>query len=232
MKKKHILLVEDDFDFGTMLKQYLELNNFKVTWGKDGLEGLSLSNKGAYNLFIIDVMMPKMDGFTLAEKLVESTPEVPLLFLTARKTKEDKIKGLKLGADDYVVKPFEAEELVYRIKNIISRTERQNVFSEIPEKDIIAIGNYNFDFGNLKLSINENSKKLTSREAKLLYYLFQNKNSVITREEVLAHVWGKTDFFSGRSMDVFVSRLRKYLKEDKNIEIASIRGVGLEFNLN
>lgn len=230
---KNILLAEDDLDFGTMLKQYLELNKFSVAWAKDGNEGFEVFKNGEFDICILDVMMPIMDGFSLAEKIIEVNPEIPFLFLTARKTKEDRIKGLKLGADDYVVKPFEAEELILRIKNIMNRAEQQKtVRAELPQNEIISIGKYTFDATNLELKINDKTQKITEKEARLLYYLYSNRNQLIKREEILQQVWQKTDFVSGRSMDVFVTRVRKHLQDDPNISIESVRGIGLEFNIN
>ncbi len=229
---KNILLAEDDLDFGTMLKQYLELNKFSVFWAKDGNEGFEVFRKNDFDICILDVMMPIMDGFTLAEKIIEINPEVPFLFLTARKTKEDRIKGLKLGADDYVAKPFEAEELILRIKNIMNRAEQQKtVRTELPQDEIISIGKYTFDATNLELKINDKIQKITEKEARLLYYLYSNKNQLIKRDDILQNVWNKTDFFSGRSMDVFITRVRKHLQDDPNISIESVRGIGLEFNI-
>lgn len=229
---KNILLVEDDQDFGKMLKQYLMLNKFHVTWALNGEEAFTIIKKNDFDLCVIDVMMPVMDGFTLAKKISELKPEIPFLFLTARKTKEDRIKGLRLGADDYIVKPFEAEELILRLKNIIKRASQQNKHGIEITDATIAIGNYSFNYPNLTLTINGNESKITEKEAKLLYYLFKNRNQLLRREEILSNVWGKTDFFSGRSMDVFVSRIRKYLKEDPAISIESVRGIGLQFNLS
>ncbi|GHC50276.1 response regulator transcription factor [Ulvibacter litoralis] len=231
---KKILLAEDDLDLGGMLKRYLELNKFNVTWAKDGEEGLTLFKEGSYDICILDVMMPKMDGFTLAKKIVDINPEVPFLFLTARKTQDDKVKGLRLGADDYVVKPFEAEELILRLKNIIKRTHQQFSIQELPQKNtLISIGAYTFDFTNLELQFkNKRYKQLTEKEARLIYYLYSNRDQLIRRDEILAHVWSKNDFFSGRSMDVFISRIRKYFKEDPKVAITSVRGIGLEFTIN
>ncbi|PVW15616.1 response regulator transcription factor [Marixanthomonas spongiae] len=229
---KNILLAEDDQDFGTMLKQYLTLNKFNVTWATNGEEAFEAFSKDNFDLCILDVMMPVMDGFTLAKKIIDINPEVPFLFLTARKTKEDKVKGLKLGADDYVVKPFEAEELIFRIKNIIKRTEQQNTLRpETPQEKQLHIGKYTFDTENLTLNINGKTNKITAKEAKLLYFLYRNRNQLIRRDDILSNVWGKTDFFSGRSMDVFISRIRKSLKDDPSIAIESVRGIGLEFNI-
>lgn len=232
MEEKRILLADDDIDFGTTLKQYLELNRFEVIWAKDGSEALDLFKMHAFDICIIDVMMPKLDGFKLSKKISKKNPETPFLFLTARKTKEDRIKGLSLGADDYISKPFEVEELILRINNIIKRTKQQKTISlDAEKKEPIIIGEYSFDMVNLSLNIHKKSFKITEKEAQLIYFLFTNKDRLIPREEILANVWGQSNFFSGRSMDVFITRVRKHLKQDPNISINSVRGVGLEFTI-
>ncbi|EJL76191.1 response regulator transcription factor [Chryseobacterium populi] len=225
---KHILLAEDDYDFADILKQYLELAGFKVSWSPDGLEALNFLRSTKADLCILDVMMPVMDGFTLASEIIQVFPEMPFIFLTARNQKEDKLKGLKLGADDYVVKPFEADELVLRIRNILKRNE-PSVSKATPE--IIPVGSYIFDYNNLLLRHKDTYIRLTEKEAMLLLYLTQNPNRIIKREEVLLQIWKSDDYFSGRSLDVFVSRLRKYLNADPRIEIETIRGMGFEFHL-
>lgn len=227
---KHILLAEDDLDFGHILKQYLEISGFAITWAKDGNEALELFQNGQFNICVFDVMMPKMDGFTLAEKVIEIEPETPFIFLTARKMKDDKIKGLKLGADDYIVKPFEADELVLRLNNILRRTEK--TASIQPQEDLIAIGAYTFNSQRCELTCKDYKKQLTQKEAELILFLFKHKNQLLKREEILNAVWENDDFFSGRSMDVFISRLRKYFKLDPSISIESIRNVGLEFKVS
>ncbi len=224
---KHILLAEDDFDFGSILKQYLEIHNYMVTWAKDGKEALGLFTNEQFDICVLDVMMPKMDGFTLAEKIIDLNPEVPFIFLTAKKMKEDKIRGLKLGADDYISKPFEADILVLKLENILKRSRKVT----IPKEEVISIGNYEFDMINHKLKIEGESQRLTEKETILIQYLWAHKNRMIKREDLLTEVWGSDDFFSGRSMDVFISRLRKYFKHDTNITIESVRGVGLTFNI-
>jgi len=226
----HILLAEDNIDFGNILKQYLEMSNYKVSWAKDGIEALEKFKQGVFHICVLDVMMPKMDGFTLAEHILEENPEVSFIFLTARVLKEDKIKGLKLGADDYIVKPFDADELVLRLQNIIKRT--QNTSLNTSKEVIIYIGKYQFNSGRLTLNINDTSQRLTKKEASLIHYLYLHKNQVLKRDEILNTVWKNDDYFSGRSMDVFISRLRKYFKEDTSISIESYRGIGLEFKVS
>ena len=226
---KKILLAEDDADFAQVLKQYLELFDFEVNWVSDGEKAFSVFQKEQFHLSILDVMMPKMDGFTLAEKMVEHNPEVPFLFLTAKKLKEDKIRGLKLGADDYIVKPFEADELVLRIQNILKRSEKTT--SKIPPTAEIQIGSFSFHTTRLELKNANSVQQLTEKEASLLLFLFEHKNQLLKREVILKAIWDTDDFFSGRSMDVFISRLRKYFKEDERISIESKRNLGLEFKI-
>lgn len=223
-----VLLAEDDFDFGSILKQYLEIHNFEVCWTKDGEEALERIKEEDFDICVLDVMMPKMDGFTLAAQIIEHRPEVPFVFLTAKKLKEDRIVGLKLGADDYIVKPFEADILVLRLNNILKRTRKMR-----PEKTPVQpIGNYEFDAVQQLLHLNGTQQRLTEKETMLIHYLYTHKNTMIKRDDLLKDVWGNDDFFSGRSMDVFISRLRKYFKEDPNIAIESIRGRGLIFKIN
>jgi len=227
---KYILLAEDDYDFGSILKQYLEISGYNITWAKNGEEALELFKKDHFSICVLDVMMPKMDGFTLAEKIITLNPEMPFVFLTARKMKDDKIKGLKLGADDYIVKPFEADELVLRLNNILKRTAKHT--QEKPKPEILKIGEYTFNTHRLELVYNTTKQQLTEKEAELIKYLFNHKNQLLKRESILNAVWKTDDFFSGRSMDVFISRLRKYFKEDASISIESIRGIGLEFKVS
>lgn len=238
MRKQHILLAEDDFDFGSILKQYLEIHNFDVTWCKDGEEALGAFAKAYsagkhYDICVLDVMMPKMDGFTLAENILQIDPDISFVFLTARTMKEDRIKGLKLGADDYIVKPFEADILVLRLKNILKRaTSKSRAHSGVTiQEELIEIGRYHFNAQNHTLTLGETVQSLTEKEALLIQYFFENKNQLLRREDILTEIWENDDFFSGRSMDVFISRLRKYFKEDSDISIASTRGVGLTFKL-
>ncbi len=226
---KKVLLAEDDFDFADVLKQYLELYNYQITWAKNGEEALLLFQKETFDICVFDVMMPKMDGFTLAEKIIDINPETPFVFLTARKLKEDKLKGLQLGADDYIVKPFEADELVLRLNNILKRGEQKN--QTTISVDEITIGNYLFDPNRLELKLSNHTQRLTEKEVALILFFLKNKNQLIKRNDILQSIWGNDDFFSGRSMDVFISRIRKYFSNDTRITIESIRNVGLEFKI-
>lgn len=225
---KKILLAEDDFDFANVLKQYLELYNYKVTWAENGEIALEYFKNQNFDICVFDVMMPKLDGFTLAEKIIKINPEIPFIFLTAKKLKEDKFIGLKLGADDYIVKPFEAEELILRLQNILKRTQQKN---HLKESDEIKIGLYHFNTKRLTLKINNYNQQLTEKEASLIQYFYLHKNQLLKREQILKSIWGNDDFFSGRSMDVYISKIRKYFKEDSNISIESIRNIGIEFKL-
>lgn len=220
-----VLIVEDDIDLGNLLKQYLELNNFEAKRVYNGIEAREELKNESFDILIIDVMMPKEDGFTLAQKLVQSYPQLPFLFVTAKKMKEDILQGLKLGADDYILKPFDADELIQRVKNILKRTK----VNAPVETEIVQIGTYIFDPKNLVLSSSHIIKMLTEKESRLLHYLCLRQNQLIKRNDILNHLWKESDFFNGRSMDVFISRLRKYLSEDQSIQIESIRGIGFRF---
>jgi DNA-binding response OmpR family regulator len=225
---KKILLAEDDFDFSNVLIQYLQLHDFDVVWAEDGVKALEFFKKNSFDICILDVMMPKMDGFLLAEELIKINPETPFVFLTAKQLKEDKIKGLQLGADDYIVKPFEVEELILRLNNILKRSELNFKTSTVQE---ISIGKYIFDTKRLCLKKDNCKQQLTEKEALLIEYLYQNRNQLIKREAILKNIWKNDDYFSGRSMDVFITKIRKYFQEDKNISIESTRFIGLEFKI-
>jgi len=225
--KVKVLIVEDDIDLGHLLKQYLELNDFEATRVFNGIEAAELLKTARFDILILDVMMPQEDGFSFAARLHQQYPGTPFLFVTARKMKEDILQGLKLGADDYIVKPFDADELILRIRNILKRTYKQP--KAIPK--IIQIGIYRFDPQNQELISPSTIKMLTEKESRLLMYLCDHPMQLIKRKAILDHLWESSDFFNGRSMDVFISRLRKYLAADKNISIESIRGVGFRFNV-
>lgn len=225
---KRLLLAEDDFDFAAILKQYLELHQFEVIWAENGEIALNYFKNQNFDICIFDVMMPKMDGFSLAEKVIAINPEIPFIFLTARKLKEDKIIGLKLGADDYIAKPFEVDELVLRLQNILKRIEQKR---SLDGNNSIVIGSYIFDNERLTLNNKNHVQQLTAMEASLIEYLYLNHNQLLKRDQILMSVWKKDDYFSGRSMDVFISRLRKYFNSDPKIKIESVRNIGLEFKI-
>jgi DNA-binding response OmpR family regulator len=227
---KKVLLTEDDADFAGVLKQYLELYQYKITWAENGEEALNIFQTETFDICVFDVMMPKMDGFTLAEKIIKINPEIPFIFLTARKLKEDKIIGLKLGADDYIVKPFEADELVLRLNNILKRSKQKQ--THFPIIDELQIGAYLFDTQRLCLKADSITQQLTEKEAALIHFFYIHKNQMIKREQILKTIWGNDDFFSGRSMDVYISKIRKYFKKDSRIRIESVRNIGLEFKID
>lgn len=221
-----ILLVEDDQDLGNLLQRYLEVNQFEVQRVYDGIEARNLLQSMEFDILILDVMMPNEDGFTLAQKLKNQFPQIPFLFVTARKMKEDVLKGLKLGADDYMTKPFDADELILRIQNILKRNQ---IPSRKNFQQTYTIGQFEFVPNEFSLKSAKTSKILTEKETQLLEYLYLHKERIIRREEILNHLWEESDFFTGRSLDVFISRLRKYFSDDPSIQIESVRGVGFRF---
>jgi DNA-binding response OmpR family regulator len=222
MDKQRILLVEDDENLGYVIQDLLSMNGYKVHLARDGKEGLLFFNKSKYDLCLIDVMMPKKDGFELAEDIQKVNNSVPLVFLTARNQKEDKIKGLKLGADDYITKPFDSDEFLLRVKAILRRSSTKKNNSDKEYK----IGEYTFTPSTLILSKDTNNRRLTKKESALLKLLCEHKGKILEREVVSNLIWGDDSYFVGRSMDVFITRLRKYLKDDSAISITNIHGVG------
>lgn len=228
MTNARILLVEDDQNFGDVLKSYLEMHDFEVNLATDGLEGLEAFRKGSHDLCIFDVMMPKMDGFTLAKEVRETDTETPIIFLTAKNLKDDVLEGFKIGADDYIAKPFNSEELLLRIQAILKRSQRKSEPAE--EKKEFRIGKYHFNYPLRILTYrdgdSEDKEKLSPKEAHLLRLFCIRKNDVLTRSEALTKIWGEDNYFTARSMDVFVTKLRKYLKKDEDIEIVNIHGNG------
>ena len=226
--KAHLLYVEDDESLSFVTRDNLELEGYQVTYCEDGKKALEEFPKGNFDLCILDVMLPEIDGFTIAKEIRQKNTQVPIIFLTAKSLKEDKIRGLRLGADDYITKPFSIEELILKIEIFLKRS--QIITKENPTV-VFQVGQFNFDYKNLELSTNENSKKqLTQKEADLLKFFIENKNEVLKRAQILESLWGEDDYFMGRSLDVFISRLRKYLKADKSLKIENIHGVGFRFN--
>jgi len=216
----NILLAEDDEDLRSILSQYLEINGFSILQAENGQAGLEMFNNEHVDICILDIMMPLMDGFELARQIRKNDPEIPVIFLTARNQKADRIKGLKLGADDYITKPFEVEELILRIQNILRRAGRVGA-------QPVNIGGFEFRFDELTLTGFEQQYQMTLKEAEFLKYLIEHKNRVMKREQILEDLWGENDYFLGRSMDVFVTRLRKYLKPDASLSLDTVRGVGI-----
>lgn len=214
-----VLIAEDDRDFGSILSQYVTISGFDVTLGRDGKEAWDLFCQGKYDMCVFDVMMPEMDGFTLAEKVKEANPEIPIIFLTAKSLKEDIIRGLKIGADDYITKPFDPEVLILRINNILKRAYSSS-------NDEFRISDTILNYNTLELTSGGVKEKLTLKEAQLMKMFIVNKNKMLAREDILTEIWGEDDYFLGRSMDVFISRLRKYISEDKKIDIRTVRGTG------
>lgn len=226
--KIKILIVEDDTDLGNLLKLYLEFNGFEVHRVNNGREARKALKVDVYNIVVLDVTMPVENGFSVAEHIAKAHPSLPFIFVTARKMKEDVLKGLKLGADDYIVKPFDADELILRIQNILKRTEKERVNQHQP----ISIGSYEFNPAELTLILASEEQLLTEKEAQLLLYLWERKGQLIKREAILDELWREVDYFNGRSMDVFISKIRKYLSGDPNIHIKSIRGIGYRFKID
>jgi len=225
--KTKVLIVEDDIDLGNLLSRYLTLNGFfshRVYNGREAREELS---HNTYSIVIIDVMMPVEDGFSFAAYLSEKHPEMPFLFVTARKLKEDVLFGLRLGADDYIVKPFDVDELILRVRNILKR----NIPLDRAGGTIIQLGNSQFDPENLTLVVGSAEKILTEKEAGLLKYLYDHRDQLIKRTDILSALWQEQDFFSGRSLDVFITRIRKLLADDTTVSIESIRGVGFRLRI-
>lgn len=222
-RKNKILLCEDDQNLGMVLKNYLELNDYEVILERDGRLGLAAFQREKFDLCLLDVMMPNMDGFTLAEEIRDIDPDVPLFFLSAKTMKDDIIQGYKLGADDYITKPFDSEVLLLKIKAILKRNEEQNKESENMQFDL---GSFHFNPKLRQLIHADLTQTLSPKENELLKMLAEHKNDLLPRERALKKIWGSDTYFNGRSMDVYIAKLRKYLKEDANIEIVNIHGNG------
>ena len=226
--KADLLLVEDDQNLGYMLQDFLEMEGYQVAWEKNGVAGLNTFKSRPFDLCILDVMLPAKDGFTLAEEIHRLNPVVPFLFLTARALEADKIRGLKLGADDYMTKPFSTEELKLRISIILRRSGK---LVEASRREIYSIGSAIFDFANQVLQLHGEEKRLTKKEALLLRMLCQNVNELVRREQLLLNIWGSDDYFMGRSMDVYIAKLRSYLKEEPAVTIVNIHGTGFKLEI-
>ncbi len=223
-KKASLLYVEDDTTLSFVTRDNLEMKGYVVDYCEDGIRALEMINVKTYDLCILDVMLPKMDGFTLASRIREKNQEIPILFLTARSTREDRIFGLQIGADDYITKPFSIEELLLKIEIFLKRSKI--LAPPLKLKSTITLGQFLFDPANQQLSGFGESLSLTRRENELLLHFAENMNQVIKREDLLIKVWGNDHFFASRSLDVFISRLRKILKADPGLIIENIHNVG------
>ena len=224
--KPRLLYVEDDESLSFLTKDNLELGGYHVEHLADGKSGLESFKQDKYDLCVLDVMLPEMDGFELAKQIRTIDPEIPIIFLTAKALKENKLEGLRLGADDYITKPFSIEELILKIRVFLKRKH----ITSFSDSDVIKVGSYTYDHKNLSLNRNDTSKNLTQKEGDLLFLLIKHKNNILKRSVILESLWGEDDYFLGRSMDVFISRLRKYLKEDVDIKLENIHGVGFRLN--
>lgn len=232
--KAKILLVEDDINLGDVLRDYLELQEYEVTRAKDGVEGLDIYQSKTFDLLILDIMLPRKDGFTLAKEIREFNQTIPIIFLTARGQTEDRVTGFKTGGDDYITKPFSSEELELRIGAILRRikqTGNNGKPGETLNNGIFILGKYTFDSANHELRIEDKRIGLTTKEVELLRVLYAHKNQLITREKTLKAVWGSDNYFIGRSMDVFITKLRKYLKDDESISIVNVHGTGFRLEV-
>jgi two-component system OmpR family response regulator len=228
MSKIRLLLAEDDPNLSIVLKDFLELQGYKVILCKDGQDALLAFRANIFDICVLDIMMPRKDGFSLAEEIRLSNQSIPIVFLTAREQKEDKIKGFKIGCDDYITKPFSTEELSLRLEAILRRCQIIKNDKAL-NSELIKIGIYDFFYSNQILQFKNDSYTLTKRETDLLRLLYDNKNRLLPREQILKSLWSNDSYFNGRSLDVFITRLRKYLKEDNSISIINVHGTGFKF---
>jgi two-component system, OmpR family, response regulator len=227
--KQSILLLEDDPNLGLVIQENLEMRGYEVILCPDGMEGMKSFDRGTFDLCLVDIMMPKKDGFTFARELRSKNRQIPIIFLTARSLKKDRIEGFEIGADDYITKPFSMEELLLRIKAVLRRSSPT---SAEEEPAVHTLGAFTFDSSNQVLVYQGKKQKLTTKESDLLGLLCRNRGSVIPRETALTSVWGNDDYFASRSMDVYISRLRTYLKKDKSIELVTVHGKGFRLVVN
>ena len=226
MDNKKILIVEDDPNLGQILSEYLEIKGFHATLCKDGEEGFKAYSESKYDLCILDIMMPRKDGFTLAKEIREKDQMTPIIFLTAKSMKEDTIKGLKIGADDFMTKPFSMEELLLRMQAVMRRVGENP--ASYHENGLIPLGKFMFDVNNQQLEANGEITNLTTKESELLKVLVMHKNKTLQRSIALKSVWGDDSYFNARSMDVYITKLRKILKSDESLKIQSIHGEGFK----
>jgi DNA-binding response OmpR family regulator len=226
-----ILLVEDDAALRFIIRDNLEQHHYHVDIAEDGEIALQLFQSADYSLIILDVMLPKIDGFTVAREIRKTNDQIPVLFLTARSMNEDKITGLTLGGDDYITKPFSMEELLLKIKIFLRRSGASPSLRNKSDADSVKVGKFRFQEQDLLLSCGDYQRRLTLKEAELVKFFAQNANKVLSRDEILQTVWGSNDYFLGRSLDVFISRLRKYFSLDPDIRIVNLHGIGFRFNV-
>lgn len=224
MEKSKILYAEDDKTIAFLIQDSLE-NYYDISCYNDGKSAFEAFNNENFDICLLDIMMPEMNGFELAERIREKNSEIPIIFISAKALKEDRIKGLKIGADDYLVKPFSIEELILKIEVFLKRSKKTD--NTLPK---YKVGKYNFDPKNYTLINNQNTATLTQRESELLLYFIRNKNTVLKRQDILKAVWGDDDYFMGRSLDVFISRLRKVFADQENIAIENLHGIGFRFS--
>lgn len=222
-KLSKILYVEDDKTLSYITKENLERKGYLITFCEDGEQALKIFKSENFDICLLDVMIPKIDGFTVAQEIRKINKDIPIIFLTAKSLQEDKIRGLMIGADDYLVKPFSIEELHLKIEIFL---KRKFIVNDSGSNQVFKIGKLSLDFSNLKLVTPGHEIRLTYREAELLHLLIINKNTLLKRENILKSLWKEDDYFLGRSMDVFISRLRKYLKQDQNLKIENVHGIG------
>lgn len=227
MSQIKLLLVEDDVNLGTILKEYLTVKGFEVEQSFNGEDGLEAFKESIYDICILDVMMPKMDGFSLAHEIRKLNSHVPIVFLTAKALAQDKIEGFKIGADDYITKPFNAEELLFRINAILKRVKPAGNGSEAAPTSF-TLGKYLFDYKKRTLTINKKEQKLTTKEAELLRLLCINANNALERTFALKAIWNDDNYFTARSMDVYITKLRSYFKDDDSIQIVNMHGSGFK----
>jgi DNA-binding response OmpR family regulator len=229
-EKVKVLLAEDDKNLGNVLKSYLEVKGFETILCINGQEAYNAFEKGGYGFCIVDVMMPVKDGFTLVKEIREKDKHIPVLFLTAKSMQEDKMKGFQVGGDDYLTKPFSMEELLMRMQAILRRVN-ERTSSEI-RNNVYVIGKYQFDFNRQILRIADKEQKLTSKEAALLRLLAINLNQVLDRSYALKEIWSDDSYFNARSMDVYITKLRKFLKLDPTVELINVHGIGFKLVTN
>lgn len=226
MNKIKVLLVEDENILASIIKEALETRDFSITIAGNGVEGWTMYHQIKPDLCVIDVMMPRKDGFSLVQDIRQIDPQVPIIFLTAKTQNEDVLRGFEVGADDYMKKPFSMEELVYRLKSLIRRKLPETTPENVAAQKITTIGTYNFTYTRLELTHGNKTDYLSQREAELLDLLLQHKNDLLDRRTALLKIWNDDNIFNGRSMDVYITRLRKYFSEDPNVEIQNVRGLG------